>query len=145
MKLSTKSRYGARILVELARHHHLGTPIQVSEIARLQEIPVKYLEQIIRLLRLAGLVQSVRGPKGGHLLTADPETITLAKVVRIFEGQEELVECVGTPDACTKSSLCLFRKVWKNATDALYDNLEQVRISDLIDDPCGPCESTGKK
>lgn len=139
MKLSTKSRYGARILVELAKHHGEGIPVQVSEIARLQDIPVKYLEQLIRLLRLAGLVQSVRGPKGGHLLTTPPEEISLARVVHIFEGQEELVECVGKPDACTKSSSCKFREAWKEATEALYANLENVKIADLMDDTSGRC------
>ena len=139
MKLSTKSRYGARILVELAKHHDRGTPVQVSEIARIQEIPIKYLEQLIRLLRLAGLVESVRGPKGGHLLTTPPHKITLGQVVRIFEGQEELVECVGKPEACGKSSTCRFREAWREATEALYDNLDRVRISDLMGDTTGPC------
>lgn len=132
MKLSTRSRYGARILVELAKHHATGTPLQVSEIARLQDIPMKYLEQLIRLLRLAGLVRSVRGPKGGHVLDVPPDQITLGQVVRLFEGQEELVECIGSPDTCIKAPGCRFRQAWKEATEALYANLDQVKITDLM-------------
>lgn len=133
MKLSTKSRYGARILVELAKHHDTETPLQVSEIARRQDIPMKYLEQLIRLLRLAGIVRSVRGPKGGHILNMPPDKITLGRVVRLFEGQEELVECISSPDTCVKASGCRFRQAWKEATDALYDNLDRVKISDLME------------
>jgi len=133
MKLSTKSRYGARILVELAKHYDTGKPLQVSEIARLQDIPMKYLEQLIRLLRLAGIVRSVRGPKGGHILNVPPEEISLGQVVRLFEGQEELVECISTPDTCIKAPGCRFRQAWKEATEALYANLDKVKISDLMD------------
>ncbi len=132
MKLSTKSRYGARILLELAKHHETGAPLQVSEIARLQDIPMKYLEQLVRLLRLAGIVRSVRGPKGGHILNVPPEEISLGQVVRIFEGQEELVECISSPDTCVKATGCRFRQAWKEATEALYANLDSVKISDLM-------------
>ena len=67
MKLSTRSRYGTRILVDLARHKDQG-PVQIGEISKRQDISVKYLEQLIRPLKQANLVTSVRGPKGGHLL-----------------------------------------------------------------------------
>lgn len=133
MKLSTKSRYGARILLELAKHYETGAPLQVSEIARRQDIPMKYLEQLVRLLRLDGIVRSVRGPKGGHILNIPPEDISLGQVVRLFEGQEELVECIGSPDTCVKSTGCRFRQAWKEATEALYANLDHVKISDLMD------------
>jgi Rrf2 family protein len=132
MKLSTKSRYGTRILVELGNHHGTGLPLQVSQIARLQDIPMKYLEQLLRRLRLAGIVRSVRGPKGGHILNVAPEAISLGQVVRLFEAQEELVECIGSPATCVKAADCHFRQAWKNATEALYANLDEVKISDLM-------------
>ena len=72
MKLSTRSRYGARILVDLARHNDQG-PVQIGEISKRQDISVKYLEQLIRPLKQASMVTSVRGPKGGHLLAKEPE------------------------------------------------------------------------
>ena len=130
MKLSTRSRYGARILLELARHYQKG-PLQVSELSRLQNIPVKYLEQLIRTLKQADLVSSVRGPKGGHLINKAPEEITLGEVVRIFEGQSELVECISTPEKCDMSDQCRVRQAWKKATQVLYENLDTVSIADL--------------
>ena len=130
MKLSTKSRYGARILVELARHPG-ERPIQVNEIARLQDIPAKYLEQLIRTLRIAGLVSSVRGARGGHFLNVAPDTVTLADVVRLFETQDSLVDCVPNPENCQKAVECKLRVAWGEATNAMYDSLSKVRISDL--------------
>ena len=86
MKFSTKTRYGTRILIDLALKANQGA-IQVSKISASQKISVKYLEQILRTLKQAGLVKSVRGPKGGHLLAKDPAKIYLGQIVRLFEGQ----------------------------------------------------------
>ncbi|MGD9179754.1 MAG: Rrf2 family transcriptional regulator, partial [Desulfobacterales bacterium] len=108
MKLSTRSRYGARILVDLARHKDQG-PVQIGEISKRQDISVKYLEQLIRPLKKANLVTSVRGPKGGHLLAEKPENISLGQVVRLFEGQSDLVECVSFPEKCPMSDDCQVR------------------------------------
>ena len=79
MKLSTRSRYGTRIVLELARHYG-GGPLQVSAIAEVQKIPIKYLEQLIRTLKQAKLIKSVRGSKGGHLLNRKPELITVLTI-----------------------------------------------------------------
>ncbi len=130
MKLSTKTRYGTRILIELALHQGEGA-LQVAKIAEKQKIPVKYLEQLIRTLKKAGLVESVRGPKGGHLLAKDPSSISLGEIVRLFEGQTDLVECVSTPGICDMSSECLVRSAWERATAVLYENLDNINISDL--------------
>ena len=120
MKLSTRSRYGVRILVDLARHHD-QRPVQISEISKRQDISVKYLEQLIRPLKHADLVTSVRGPKGGHLLAKNPKNITLGQIVRLFEGQSDLVECVSDPEKCAMSDDCQVRLAWKDATRVLYE------------------------
>lgn len=133
MKLSTRTRYGARILIELALKVDQGA-IQVSKIAASQEIPVKYLEQLLRELKLAGIVKSVRGPKGGHLLAKEPGTIFLGQIVRLFEGQTDLVECVSFPEKCERASECLIRSAWNDATNALYEKLDGISIAALIDD-----------
>jgi Rrf2 family protein len=138
MKLSTRSRYGARILVDLARHDHKG-PVQIGEISRRQEISVKYLEQLIRPLKQARLVKSFRGPKGGHLLAKRPEDISLGQIVRLFEGQSDLVECVSHPDKCHMADDCQVRLAWADATRVLYQKLESTTIADLIQ------ENDGKK
>ena len=131
MKLSTRSRYGARIQVDLARHHDLK-PVQIGEISKRQDISVKYLEQLIRPLKQAKLVTSVRGPKGGHLLAKKPEEITLGQIVRLFEGQSELVECISKPEKCSMSDDCQVRLAWKDATRVLYEKLDSTTIADLM-------------
>ena len=132
MKLSTRSRYGARLLLELALNQERG-PVQISEISARQKISIKYLEQLIRPLKKAQLVISVRGPKGGHMLAQKPEKITLGQIVRIFEGQSDLVECISTPDKCVMSDDCRVRIAWGEATQALFDKLDDTTIADLMD------------
>jgi Rrf2 family protein len=131
MKLSTRSRYGTRILVDLARNKDQG-PIQIGEISKRQDISVKYLEQLIRPLKKAKLVTSVRGPKGGHLLAEEPENISLGQIVRLFEGQSDLVECVSYPEKCAMSDDCQVRLAWRDATKVLYEKLDSTTISDLM-------------
>lgn len=131
MKLSTRSRYGSRILVDLASYQHLG-PVQIGSISKRQDVSVKYLEQLIRPLKKAGLVTSVRGPKGGHLLARSPEDITLGQVVRLFEVQTDLVECVSSPENCNMSMDCKIRLAWKDAAQALYEKLDATAIADLV-------------
>jgi Rrf2 family protein len=132
MKLSTRSRYGARILVDLAHHSDQG-PVQIGEISKRQDISVKYLEQLIRPLKQANMVNSVRGPKGGHLLALRPENITLGQIVRLFEGQSELVECISNPEKCNMSDDCQVRLAWGDATRVLYEKLDNTTIADLMD------------
>ena len=119
MKLSTRSRYGTRILVDLARHNSQG-PVQIGEISKRQDISVKYL------------VSSVRGPKGGHLLAKKPDEITLGQIVRLFEGQSDLVECVSRPEKCSMSDDCQVRLAWQDATRVLYEKLDATTIADLL-------------
>jgi Rrf2 family protein len=123
--------------MELARRDG-EKPIQVSEIARVQKIPVKYLEQLIRTLKQAGLITSVRGSKGGHQLDRPPEAITIGQLVRLFEGQTDLVACVSSPDQCQMADECPVRAVWTEATEAMYEKLDAVTCADLI---CAPAKT----
>jgi len=132
MKLSTRSRYGARILLEIARHKN-SESVQASEISRHESIPVKYVEQLIRILKSARLISSVRGPKGGYFIAREPNKITLGEIVRLFEGHPELVACISDPDVCKAAEECRIRLAWKQATDALYQKLDSVTIADLMD------------
>ncbi len=140
MKLSTRSRYGVRILLELARQSD-RLPLQVSVISRQQDIPAKYLEQLIRTLKKADLITSVRGAKGGHILARDPDAISLGAIVRLFEEQHELVRCISSPDVCHMANDCRVRLAWKEATDALYERLDAITIADLL---CEPPTAAGK-
>ena len=104
----------------------------MGEISKRQDISVKYLEQLIRPLKQANLVNSVRGPKGGHLLAVKPEDVTLGQIVRLFEGQSELVECISNPQKCSMSDDCQVRLAWGDATRVLYENLDNTTIADLM-------------
>jgi Rrf2 family iron-sulfur cluster assembly transcriptional regulator len=132
MKLTTKTRYGARLLIDLAQHQGNGA-VTMSDISMRQNISVKYLEQIIRPLKKAKLVKSTRGPKGGHMLAKTPDKITLGDVTRLFEGQADLVDCIGSPEKCSKSSDCAVRLGWQKATRALYKELDSVTIENLLE------------
>ncbi|UCF94816.1 MAG: Rrf2 family transcriptional regulator [Desulfobacterales bacterium] len=118
-------------MVDLARHQGQG-PVQIGEISKRQNISVKYLEQLIRPLKKAKLVTSVRGPKGGHLLAKRADKIKLGQIVRLFEGQSDLVECVSYPEKCPMSDDCQVRLVWRDATQVLYKKLDATTIADLV-------------
>jgi Rrf2 family protein len=135
MKLSAKSRCGARILIDLAYYHNQG-PEQVGNISKRQNISVKYLEQLIRPLKKAQLVKSVRGPKGGHVLEKKPEDITLGQVVRLLEGRDGLDECYCNEEKCSLTDTCRLRLSWHQAVNEFYKKLDQTTIADLIGECC---------
>ena len=132
MKLSTRSRYGTRMMVDLAQHYDKG-PVQIGDIAKRQDISVKYLEQLIIPLKKADYIRSVRGPKGGHMLTRPPEEITVAEIVKILEGGIDLSGCIENPDACERTERCLTRGVWEEATKAMYEKLNSTTLSKMIE------------
>lgn len=131
MKLSTRSRYGTRLMVDLAQHYDQG-PVQIREIARRQAISVKYLEQLIIPLKKAGYITSVRGPKGGHLLSKPPTSITAGEIVRTLERETGLVQCLESPEICERIEKCPTHNLWKRATRAFYDHLNGVTLAQLV-------------
>src|SRR4030042_1950504 len=102
MKLSTRSRYGTRMLLDMAQHYNQG-PVHLGDIAKRQNISLKYLEQIIIPLKKAHDVASVLGPKGGHLLAKPPDQITVGEIVALLEEGINLVECTENPEVCDRS------------------------------------------
>ena len=133
MKLSTRSRYGTRLMIDIARNSDVG-PVRIHDIAKRQDISVKYLEQLIIPLKKAEFIKSMRGPKGGHLLGKPKEKITVGGIVRVLEKDTGLVPCVETTDTCDRSDSCVTRNLWLKATDAVYDILDSVTLLDLIQD-----------
>ena len=131
MKLSTRSRYGTRMMLDMAQHYDRG-PIQMGDIAKRQDISVKYLEQLIIPLKKANYVQSVRGPKGGHMLARSPDRITVGEIVDLLEGGIHLTHCVENPGVCEKSEDCLTRSLWQQATRAMHEKLNSVTLSEMI-------------
>ena len=132
MKLSTRSRYGTRLMLDMARHYHEG-PLQLGDIAKRQEVSVKYLEQIIIPLKKARYIKSARGRNGGHILTKPPEEITVGEIVALLENGNGLVECVADATVCGRADACPTRLLWKEAYEAMFDRLEAVTLADLVE------------
>ena len=130
MKLSTRSRYGTRLMIDIARNSDVG-PVRIHDIAKRQDISVKYLEQLIIPLKKAEFIKSMRGPKGGHLLGKPKGEITVGSIVRVLEKDTGLVPCVETSDTCHMSDACVTRDLWLKATAAVYDIFDSVTLSDL--------------
>ena len=133
MKLSTRSRYGTRMMLDLAQHYDEG-PVQIRNVSKRENISVKYLEQLIIPLKKANFIKSVRGPKGGHMLAKPPEEITVGEIVEILEGGINLSSCIENPEVCNRTTRCLTRGVWEEATKAMYDKLNSVTLSKMIND-----------
>jgi len=133
MKLSTRSRYGTRMMLDLAQHYDQG-PVQIGEVSKRENISVKYLEQLIIPLKKANFIKSLRGPKGGHMLAKPPEEITVGEIVRILEGGINLSSCIENPEMCDRTSSCLTRGIWEETTKAMYNKLNSVTLSKMIHD-----------
>lgn len=131
MKLSTKSRYGTRFLIELAEHYNEG-PVRTGYIAERQGISVKYLEQIIVPLKEANLIKSIRGRNGGHMLARPPEEIKMGEVLEVLEEGMDITGCINNPDACKRSVNCKSRDLWEVATNAMYEKLNSLNLSEMI-------------
>ena len=131
MKLSTRSRYGTRLMLELAQHYPQG-PLHLNTIALQQGISVKYLEQIIIPLKKADYIKSVRGPKGGHILAKPPAEITIGEIVALLEEGTSLAECSYNPNICERSSICQTRYIWQEAAQAMFDKLNSITLADVL-------------
>ena len=132
MKLSSRSRYGFRALLELAIAHGSG-PLQIRMIAERENISNKYLEQLIAMMKSAGLVKSVRGPKGGYLLAKAPNEIRLSKVFTTLEGPLVIEECLEHAEYCSKCTDCVTRQVWSEMHNAIMAVLDSMTVQDLVD------------
>lgn len=130
MKLVTQVRYGIRILLDLAMHQSEDV-VQMNDIAKRQNISLKYLEQLIRPIKTAGFVASKRGRKGGHWLAKRPEEITLAQIVKIFEKEYEPIETDDGSAGYSEYQDSLIREAWDEASKAFYNRLEKVSLADL--------------
>jgi Rrf2 family protein len=131
MKLSTRSRYGTRLMLDMAQHYELG-PLHLAAIARRQGVSVKYLEQIIIPLKKAQLVKGIRGPKGGHILAKPPEAITVAEIVALMEDGMTIAACAEHPEVCRRSETCVTRSLWRDAANAMFGALRAVTLADLV-------------
>ncbi|MEI6059902.1 MAG: Rrf2 family transcriptional regulator [Bacteroidota bacterium] len=134
--LSQKTRYAMLALTRLAKEVGNGA-ILISDIARSENIPQRYLEAILLDLKKLGMLGSKLGKSGGYFLIRKPEEINLSQVVRHFEGPIALVSCVSEKayqscEFCKKEETCNLKKVFKDIRDYTYNKLQQTTLRDLI-------------
>jgi Rrf2 family protein len=132
MKLSTRARYGTRALLDLATQGS-KEPVSLKDIAKRQQISLQYLEHLMTPLIAAGMVRSVRGPKGGVLLAKPSEQILLSEIVQLLEGSIAPVDCVDNPKLCPRSGLCVTRDVWDEVKKAIDGVLEGMTLQNMVD------------
>lgn len=136
MRLSTKGRYGLRAMIELTSSQQEG-PIAIHTIAERQDLSERYLEQLLNLLKQAGLVKSIRGAQGGYMLGRDPTTITAGDIIQVLEGPIG-PECINeiNPGDCKRAEICVAKNLWAEMRDAITAVLDSYTLADLAHESC---------
>lgn len=131
MKLSTRSRYGLRALIYIAKNQTERTPVSVRKISEAEEIPLRYLERIMRILSQKNFVRAEVGAEGGYYLNRPPEEIKILDVVEALEGRINLVSCLVSPN-CRRITYCPTRPLWLEMTKSLRETLSKYTLADFL-------------
>jgi Rrf2 family iron-sulfur cluster assembly transcriptional regulator len=135
MRLTTKSRYGTRLILDLGVYGS-KRPVPLGDVSKRQNISLKYLEQLTVKLKNAGLIKSQRGASGGHMLAKPPGEITIGMIVRTLEGQTQITDCAedqkSSCGVCNKAGDCLSRWVWIEAANAMFACLDSITVKQLL-------------
>lgn len=147
MKLSTKGRYGLRAMIDLARYS-VEEPVSIASIASRQDISERYLEQLVGLLKKAGLVASIRGAGGGYVLAKPAGEISVGDVLRALEGSLEPVKCAAyySEEGCTAAGGCVTKYVWQKINESIHAAVDHMMLDELVREsiamnPAGECEN----
>lgn len=133
IRLSTKGRYGTRLMLNLAQHYGNGNDtVILKNISDDERISIRYLEQIIIPLKINRLVKSIRGAGGGYTLARKPEDIRLSEILHSLEGNCCLVECIEDESFCEFIDSCPTFDIWKNATDLLKGYFDSITLKDIV-------------
>ena len=132
VKLSTRGRYAVRAMLDLALQSGDG-PTLIKDISERQQISCLYLEQLFTRLKAAGLVRSVRGPRGGFMLARPPREIRFSDIVKAMEGSTAPVECVDNAMLCSRADFCVTRRVWSEVKEAMDRVLTATTLEDLAE------------
>ena len=133
IRLSTKGRYGTRLMLNLAQHFGNGNDaVILRDISADERISIRYLEQIIIPLKINRLVKSIRGAGGGYTLARKPEDIKLSEILHALEGNCCLVECVEDESFCEYIETCTTFEIWKNATELLKAYFDGITLKDIV-------------
>ena len=138
MWVSRRTDYATRAVLALTLEG--GGPLKLDELARRTAVPQSVLEQVMPVMRSAGIVRSERGPAGGYRLNKEPEEITLERVVRLFQGQLAPIGCATRrhPDPCPMTIGCTLRQVWEEVRDETIALLARRTFADLASRAGGP-------
>ncbi|MDD5524721.1 MAG: Rrf2 family transcriptional regulator [Smithella sp.] len=131
MKLSTRTRYGVRLMVALALNYGQN-PVFLKNIAKDENISEKYLSLIIIPLRRIGLVNSIRGAHGGYNLAKEPSQITMKEIVDVLEGDCSLVDCVNNPSTCPRVPICATHDIWAMIGGKISETLSLITLDMLV-------------
>ena len=134
MKLSSRTEYAVRAMAELAEMHG-GGPVSLREIAARQDIPEKYLEQLFRQLRKAGLIKGVRGAQGGYSLAGRPSDVTVGDIMRAVDGPIAVCSCAAEgerDDDCERKSHCAAHPVWARLQNGIVSILDSTTLYDML-------------
>lgn len=135
MKISTKGRYGLRALIDLAQYSEIE-PASINSIAMRQGISERYLEQLMTLMKKAGLIKSIRGAGGGYVLAKDMGEISVGDVLRALEGNLQPVECAAfsQEDSCEASGGCVTKYVWQRINESINKTVDEISLKQLVED-----------
>ncbi len=134
IRLSTKGRYGTRLMLNLARHYNSdGEVIILKSVSDDEEISIRYLEQIIIPLKINKLVKSIRGAGGGYILARKPSKIKISEIIQPLEGTFSLVDCIEEKDYCDRISKCASYEIWKEASSILRNYFQSISLQDLVE------------
>ncbi len=135
MKISTKGRYGLRALIDLAKYSEID-PVSINSIATRQGISERYLEQLMTLLKKAGLIKSIRGAGGGYVLAKGMEDISVGDVLRALEGDLNPVECpaYSSEDSCEAAGGCVTKYVWQRINDSINQTVNEISLKQLVEE-----------
>lgn len=135
MKVSTKGRYGLRAMLDLALNDNGGEAVCVHSISQRQNISESYLEQLVRKLRKAGLIESVRGAGGGYRLARPAADISVGDILKACEGSIKAVTCGldDTPFSCGQQDRCATKIVWDRVNDAIEGAVDSISLEQLVE------------
>jgi Rrf2 family protein len=130
MKISTKSEYGLRAMIDLALSFEKN-PVLLKDISKKQDISFKYLGQLFLLLKNSGLIKGQRGSKGGYSLNRNPAHITLLEIFEALEGPLSLTECDSNDSCCSKTFSCVTHDIWKQTKNMIHDFFKDITLEKL--------------
>ena len=131
MKISTKGRYGVRILADIAAHQN-GAPRLIREISESQKLSQKYVSRLVLALKQGGFIKSIRGARGGYILAKNPNDMNLLEVLEAMEGPISLAKCVLNPKKCKESAHCVTRNMWCALNARVRESFAAIKMAEVL-------------